>query len=215
MRHATMGGVTGVYIEANYRGHKVSPGRYRLTLKLGARTASTEAEVLPHPLYTADAATYAEYDQFMTRAEGEVNRMHDAANELHEAQEQLAAILAKLPATPPFADLRRDAEALLGKLKAWDGDVVSRQSKAYDDVENFAQKFSANWMFMVNATESDLPRVNQPSKDRFAELEPEWQKLKSRAEALNDEIQALNRKLFDQGVGAIKKKKPAGPGKIG
>jgi hypothetical protein len=214
MRHATMGGVPGVYIEASYRGHKVSPGRYRLTLTLGDRTATTDAEVLAHPLYAADAATYSEYDTFMSRAEGEVTRMHDAANDLYEAQEQLAGILAKLPATPTYAEIRRDGEALLAKLKAWDGDMVSRKSKAYDDVENFAQKFAANWLFMINATESDLPLVNQPSKDRLTELEPELAKLKARADTLGDDIQTLNRKLFDLGVGAIKKK-PAGPRKIG
>lgn len=212
MRHATMSGVPGVYIEASYRGHKVSPGRYRLTMTLGGQTVSTEAEVLANPLHTIEAATFAEYDRFMSGVEAEVTHMHDAVNELHAAQEQLTTILAGLPADDRYADVRRDAEALLAKLKTWDGDMVSRKSRAYDDVENFAQKFSANWMFMVNATESDLPRVNQPSRDRLAELEPEWARLKARADTmLNQDIQALNRKLFDRGIGAIRKQKPSGP----
>ena len=80
----------------------------------------------------------------------------------------------------------------------------------------FAQKFTANWLFMINATESELPRVNQPSRDRLSELEPEWAALRARGDAmLNDDIQALNRRLFDLGVGAIKAKKPVVPGKIG
>jgi hypothetical protein len=50
--------------------------------------------------------------------------------------------------------------------------------------------------------------VNQPSKDRLAELEPEWTKLKARADALRDQdIVTLNRKLFDLGIGAIRQKK--------
>ena len=105
---------------------------------------------------------------------------------------------------------------MLAKLKAWDGEMVSRKTRAYDDVENFAQKFTAEWFFMINATESDLPRVNQPSRDRVSELEPQWAQLKARADAmLNADIQALNRKLFDLGIGAIKKRKPAAPPKIG
>src|SRR5690606_8737777 len=32
LRHRTMPGVKGVYVEASYRGHKVSPGRYRILL---------------------------------------------------------------------------------------------------------------------------------------------------------------------------------------
>ncbi len=215
MRHASMSGVPGVYIEASYRGHKVSPGRYRLTLKTGDRTVTTEVEVRANPLYLNDVVTYAEYDQFMSTVEGEVSRMHEAVNELKEAQEQLAAILGGMSGDTRFTDVRRDGTALLDKLKAWDSDMVSRKTRAYDDPENFAQKFTANWLFMINATESDLPRVNQPSRDRLTELEPEWAQLKARSETMRNDIDALNRKLFDQGIGAIRKKKTSGPQKIG
>jgi photosystem II stability/assembly factor-like uncharacterized protein len=216
MRHGTLRGVPGVYIEASYRGHKVSPGTYRLTLKAGDRTATTDAEVLANPLYTTDAATYAEYDRFMSRIEGEVTRMHDVVNELQDAQDQLGSLLAALPADARYADVRREAEAVLARLKAWDTDMVSRKTKAYDDPENFAQKFTANWLFMVNATESDLPRVNQPSRDRLAELEPEWATLKARADTLRDQdIVTLNKKLFDLGIGAIRQKKAPGLKPIG
>ncbi len=215
LRHATMSGVPGVYIEANYRGHKVVPGRYRLTLKVGDRTVSTDADVLANPLYTTDAATYADYDTFMSRVEGEVTRMHDAVNTLRDAEEQLGAILAKLPTEARYAEVRREAEVLRAKLKAWDADMVSRKSRAYDDVENYAQKFTANWLFMINATESDLPRVNQPSRERLTELEPEWARLEARAsELLDKELQALNRKLFDQGIGAIRPRKSSKAGNI-
>jgi photosystem II stability/assembly factor-like uncharacterized protein len=216
LRHATMGGVPGVYIEASYRGHKVPPGRYRLTVRLGERTVSTEAEVLANPLYGTDAATYADYDRFMSKVEGEATRMHDVVNELHDAHRQLAAILATLPAEARFTEVRREGEALLAKLAAWDGEMVSRKTRAYDDVENFPQKFTANWLFMVNATESDLPRVNQPSRDRLAELEAEWAQLEARADAMRTvDIPALNRRLFDLGIGAIRAKTPSAPGKIG
>jgi photosystem II stability/assembly factor-like uncharacterized protein len=216
MRHSTMRGVPGVYIEASYRGHKVSPGTYRLALTVGDRTATTDAEVLANPLYTTEAATYAEYDRFMSRIEADVTRMHDVVNELQDAQEQLASLLAALPADARYAEVRREAEAVLTRLKTWDTDMVSRKTKAYDDPENFPQQFTANWLFMVNATESDLPRVNQPSRDRLAELEPEWAKLKARAETLRDQdIVALNKKLFDLGIGAIRPKRAPVPKPIG
>jgi hypothetical protein len=123
----------------------------------------------------------------------------------------LSAILTGLSSEARLQDVRRDGTALLEKLKTWDSDMVSRKTRAYDDAENFAQKFTANWLFMINATESDLPRVNQPSRDRLAELEPEWAALKARAEAMRKDIESLNRKLFDQGIGAIRKQKTSGP----
>ncbi len=204
MRNATIPGVPGVYIEASYRGHKASPGRFRFTLKSGEGSLTTEADILANPLYPTDATTYAEYDAFMSGLEAEVTLMHETVNRLHDAQGQLGSILASLPAGAQYAEVRQDGDTLLAKLKAWDADMVSRKSRAYDDVENFAQKFTANWLFLLNATESDLPRVNQPSRDRLAELQPEWARLKARADAMIDhDIPALNAKLSTLGYGAI------------
>jgi hypothetical protein len=57
---------------------------------------------------------------------------------------------------------------------------------------------------LINATESDIPRVNQPSLDRMRELNTQWAGLKARGdEILNRDIPALNKKLFDTGLGAI------------
>jgi hypothetical protein len=90
------------------------------------------------------------------------------------------------------------------KLKAWDEDMVQRRSKAYDDVENFPNRFTANYLFVINQTESDLPRVNQPSLDRLAVLTTEWAGLKSRSdELIAKDIPALNQKLWEVGFGAI------------
>jgi photosystem II stability/assembly factor-like uncharacterized protein len=204
MRHPTMAGVPGVYVEANYRGHKAVPGRYRVTLTSGERSSTTEAVILPNPLYTTDAATYAEYDAFMSELEREVTRMHVTVNQLADVRSQLTTVRAALPDDEKYATVRRDADSLLTRLKAWDTDMVSRRSRAYDDVENFEQKFSANYLFMVNATDSDIPRVNQPSRDRRAELDTAWARLKARSDALiGTELPALNRKLWDLGVGAI------------
>jgi photosystem II stability/assembly factor-like uncharacterized protein len=204
MRHHTMAGVPGVYIEANYRGHKASPGRYRFTLKQGDQTVTTEAAILPNPLYTTDAATYAEYDTFMSSMEAELTTMHETINRLNDAHDQLKTIRASLPDDAKHAAVRRDADSLMARLKAWDTDMVSRRSRAYDDVENYEQKFTAHYLFVINATESDLPRVNQPSRDRLAQLRTDWARLKARSDAMiNTEIPALNRALWDLGFGAI------------
>jgi photosystem II stability/assembly factor-like uncharacterized protein len=204
MRHNTMTGVPGVYIEASYRGHKASPGRYRFTLKQGDKSVTTEAAILANPLYAIDAATYAEYDTFMSQVERELSTMHQTVNTLTDVQGQLRTINASLPNEERLAAVKRDADSLMAKLKAWDTDMVSRRSRAYDDVENFEQKFTAHYMFLINATESDLPRINQSSRDRRAQLDAEWSRLKARSDALiNTEIPALNRRLWELGFGAL------------
>ena len=136
--------------------------------------------------------------------ETELIAMHRMVNSLYEKQKQLQSLLGSLPAGMKFAAIKKDGDALLQKMKAWDEDMVQRKSKAYDDVENFPNKFTANYLFLINQTESDIPRVNQPSLDRMRELNAKWTTLKARGtELLDRDIPAFNKRLWDAGLGAI------------
>jgi photosystem II stability/assembly factor-like uncharacterized protein len=204
MRHATMLGVPGVYIESSYAGHKAPPGKYSLTLKMGDQTVATDVEILANPLYPTTAATYAEYHQTMLAMETELTAMHRTINSLYEKQKQLESLLKTLPAGDKFSGVKKDGEALVKKMKAWDEDLVQRKSKAYDDVENFPNKFTANYLFMINQTESDIPKVNQPSLDRMKELNTQWAALKARASEITDnDLPSLNKRLWELGFGAV------------
>lgn len=204
MRHATMPGVPTAYIESSFAGHKTPPGKYVFVLKMGEQTVSTEAEVLANPLYPTSPAEYAEYHRVMSGLESELALMHRTTNRLYEKRQQLEALLAALPADSKFSAVRKEGEALVKKMKAWDEEMVQRKAKAYDDVENFPNKFTANYMFLINQMDSEIPVVNQPSLDRMKELNEQWAKLKVRAdEMLEKELPALNKQLWEMGVGAI------------
>jgi photosystem II stability/assembly factor-like uncharacterized protein len=204
LRTATVKGVPGVYIESSYAGHKVPPGNYRISLKVSGKSVSTDLQVLSNPLYQVSAESYGEYHAVMSNMESAVSQMHSQVNTLYERQQQLAQLVSGLPAGDKFDALRKEGDSLLKKMKAWDEDMVQRKSKAYDDVENFPNKFTANYMFMMNMTESDIPVVNQGSKDRLKELDAEWAALKARAdELMQKDIPAFNKKLWDAGIGPI------------
>jgi len=203
MRYETLPGVPDVRIEGSFAAHKAPPGKYTLTLKLGGQTASSEAEILANPLYPTTPAVYSEYHQTMLSMETELTTMHRMVNNLYEKQKQLESLLSSLSGDK-YGALKRDGEELSKKMKAWDEDMVQRKSKAYDDVENFPNKFTANYLFLINQTESDLPRVNQPSLDRMKELNAQWATLKARGtELLEKDVPAFNKKLWDAGLGAI------------
>lgn len=203
-RYATMPGVPGVRIEGSFAGHKAPPGKYSITMKMGEQMVSTEAEIVANPLYPTDVPTYKAYHQTMSDMETEFASMHRMVNSLYEKQTQLESLLSSLPAGDKFSAVKKEGEALLKKMKAWDEDMVQRKSKAYDDVENFPNKFTANYLFLINQTESDIPRVNQPSLDRMKELNAQWASLKARGnEMLEKDIPAFNKRLWDVGLGAI------------
>lgn len=204
LRYPTMPGVTGVYIEASYRGHKASPGKYTVVLKSGDRELSTSFEILPNPLYETDARNYQEYHTVMSKMETELTLMHNLVNSVHDKRQQLEQLLNTLPSEEKYKAIRTSGQALVQRMKQWDEDMVQRKSKAYDDVENFPNKFTAEYLFLINHTESTIPKVNKPSLDRLDELTKEWSVLHTRIrEILEKDIPAINKQLWDAGVGAV------------
>lgn len=229
MRHRTMPGIPTAYLEASYRGHKVVPGTYSLTLTMNnlptnsTTTGATSKETAPpeatskavtskevafevqnNPLYSTTPEQYKEYDKAMSEMEKTLTQMHQMTNRLHKAQNQIAKLLSSLPDDESLADLKEKGKELVEHLKAWDEEMVQRKSKAYDDVENFENKFTAEYLFLINQTESVLPRVTQGSIARRKELDAQWKDLEKQGKQLLDtEIPAFNNLLWSKKIGAI------------
>ena len=133
-----------------------------------------------------------------------VAAMHQMVNRLHQYRLQLEKLKASLPVEPSSLALHAAADSLLGSLKAWDDSMVQRKSTAYDDVENFPNRFTANYMFLLNQAESDLPRLNQPVLDQLSLMNTQWDQLRARGtDLLNREIPAINNLFWKAGVGAL------------
>jgi photosystem II stability/assembly factor-like uncharacterized protein len=204
LRHHTMPGVPDVYIESSYRGHKSIPGTYYLHLKHGEISKKVTIEIQPNPLYSTSQETYRVYDQIMTEMEKEVSLMHNLVNSIYKKKQQLEKLMSGWDNSEKYSKLKVSAQNLLNKMKKWDEAMVQRKSKAYDDVENFPNKFTANYMFMMNHNESDQPRTNQPTLDRKAELEKEWVLLKAIAyEIIDTDVPSYNKELWNAGIGGI------------
>lgn len=196
--------VPNVYIEAGFTGRRVMPGKYNYSLSMNNETVTTFGNIINNPLVKIDEKDFIEFDQYMGDMEANVTEMHHMVNTLYTAQEQIENLIATLKAENKM-DLAHQGEALVTKMKAWDGDMVQRRSQAYDDVENFVNKFTAEYLFVMNQTNSSLPRVNLSNKNRKAELDAQWIQLKATgAELLNTELPVFNDALWSAGIGAIK-----------
>ena len=205
LRHPTMIGAPTAYIEGSFRGHRVSPGNYTMTIKAGDTEATTNFTVSPNPLYDISAETYAEFDAFMNAGAAEFNDMHTKVNGMLKMRKSIDAVLKDLTNSNKLSAIKTAGEELVKKMKAWDEDMIQRRSKAYDDVENFPNKFTAEYIFLLNSTESGLPRVNNSSKDRLKELTAQWGVLKSLAvEIMESDVPAFNKQLNDAGIGVVR-----------
>ena len=201
MKYPIMTGIPNVYMEANFRGHVVPPGDYILKLKTSKETVEATGTILEIPTYKTSPGQYKAYDELMTAMEKNLTEMHQKVNLLYAVQLQLKKIVSELKASP----LKSKGEELIARVDAWDQDMVQRKSQAYDDVENFPNKFTAEYLFLINQTSSDIPRVNQSSLDRKMELDAQWKMLDERAvKFIETEIPDYNRELWNAGIGAIR-----------
>jgi hypothetical protein len=209
LRHETASSIPNVFIESSFSGHTAIPGNYTVQLMVGDKEYKTSASLTASPDLTTNVNEHKLYDSVMSHMESTVTEMHDMVNELKTKSGIVEDLIKKLKTDasfkdPKYAGLLKNAQDLLTSLTNWDEDMIQRKSTSYDDVENFPNKFTANYMFLMNQTENDVFQVNQSSLDLLKTYTTEWEKLKARGLNLkNEQIPALNKQLWELGMGAI------------
>lgn len=207
MRHTGLPGAPTAYIEGSFSGHKAMPNAYTATIKQDDKSSEVSFNILPNPLYNITQKEYQETHNFMTKTEANLTDMHLRVNKLKRVQNQIVQILKDLPEEEKLSKVKSEGKTLIQKLKSWDEEMVQRKSKAYDDVENFPNKFTAEYLFLINQNNSSIPKISQASKDRLEELNKQWEGLKSTSEELlNNVIPTFNKLLWDHGIGALNTK---------
>tara|TARA_B110000046_G_scaffold14984_1_gene14437 strand:+ start:5305 stop:8442 length:3138 start_codon:yes stop_codon:yes gene_type:complete len=207
MRHTSIPGMPTAYIEGSFRGHKAMPNAYSATLQQGAKSSEVSFSILSNPLYSVTKEDYEETHNFRAKTEANITDMHLRVNALKKVKSQIFKILKELSEEEKYSKVKAEGKTIIEKLKSWDEDMVQRKSKAYDDVENFPNKFTAEYIFLISQNDSGLPKVNQASKDRLVELDKQWKVLKKISdELLNTDIPKYNKLLWDTGIGALKTK---------
>ena len=204
MRYQSLPGIPTAYIEGSYRGHKAMPNLYSASLKLENKIAEVSFKILPNPLYDITKEEYLEIHQFKLITEANLREMHNRVNQLKKIQEQLIKVIKEFPEEEKYMALKTKGKTIIKQLKSWDEDMVQRKSKAYDDVENFPNKFTAEYIFLMNQNDSGIPKLNSASKNRLDELNKEWMILKSKSDELIETIiPDYNKLLWDYGIGAL------------
>jgi len=204
MRYQSLPGIPTAYIEGSYRGHKAMPNLYSASLKQEDKLSEVSFTILPNPLYNITKEEYLETHKFKTITEANLTDMHTRVNKLKKVQNQLIEIMKELPEEQKYMSLKSEGEAIIQQLKSWDEDMVQRKSKAYDDVENFPNKFTAEYIFLMNQNDSSIPILNSASKNRLEELNKEWMELKNRSEELIQKvIPTYNKLLWNNEIGAL------------
>ena len=203
LRHCSLPGAPEVYIEGSYSGHKAIPGRYTIRLKQGELILETKAEIIPNPEISLSKEDYQVYHEFMSAGEAAYTEMTMLTNRMYSTQQRLKQLLKKLD-QDGLKKLHKQGKNLLKAMSDWDAKMVQRLSKAYDDVENYENGFTAHYITLINQVDSDIPKITVGAQSRMKELNAEWAILKKEGQAIqSDLIPAFNQACYEQGIGVL------------
>jgi hypothetical protein len=203
MRHSLLKGIPEAYIEGSYKGHKAIPGKYKVNLSYLDKSFEITSQIIKNPISSVSDKDYKSYELFMSEAENIYNEMSIMTNDLHEIENQLNLLMINLKNSGEN-ELYEKAEKLIKKLKKWDRIMVQRLSKAYDDVENFENGFTAHYLTLINAVDSELPQVTNGAKNKMVELNNIWKEYKNQAiNVLKPQINQFNVDCQKKGNGAL------------
>ena len=202
LRHQSLPGIPKVYIEGGFSGHKAIPGTYTFELSYGDKQAQLSTTIGANPLINLSAEAYDEYHEFMSAAEKTYTEMTHKTVALYNTQQKLKAVLSSKSIDKNSA-LYSEGMRLLESLKDWDALMAQRLSKAYDDVENYENGFTAYYITLINQADSSIPKITEGAKAKMNELNQKWNALHKEAKELEALIEKFNRKAFESGLGLL------------
>ncbi|MBQ22092.1 MAG: glycosyl hydrolase [Flavobacteriales bacterium] len=203
MRHSILEGVPEVYIEGRFNGHKVIPGKYKVKLSYLDKNFEITSEIIPNPMMSVSNNDFKTYEVFMKDAENIYNQMTTMTNNFQKIKNEIEVLKIDLKKNDED-ELYNKAEDLIVELTNWDNIMVQRLSKAYDDVENFENGFTAHYLTLINAADSSLPMITNGAKNKFIELNKKWNQYKNQAvNVIRPKIIQFNQDCQKNGIGAI------------
>jgi len=192
MRYPTLPGVPTVFIEGAYEGRKSAPGTYSVRLKYNSNEKTVPAKILPDPRINATVADYEEQQQWVNKTEDGIKDIHESVLRIRKIRKQVTEVT-ELVDTVKMKEIADSGKKLAEKLLKWEEELVQNKAQSNDDIINFINKTSADYIFLKGELDANIPYVTGGQKQQYEKLDADWQKLKATMNALLDkDVAAFN-----------------------
>ena len=99
------------------------------------------------------------------------------------------------------SEVKNNGSKLLKLMDNWDKKMMQRMSMAYDDVENFPNKFLADYLFILDQIKGDIPNVSEGILKSLKSHDEKWIELKKEIDKINQvNIPKYNNELWSNGI---------------
>ncbi len=192
LRYPTLPGVPNVFIEGSYEGRRAAPGQYTAHFTLGKATQAVPVSIVADPRITATPAEYAEQQEWSMKTEQAIRDIHASVLQIRKIKMQVNEII-KLVDTVQMKEVVAQGRKLTAKLQQWEDELVQNKAQSNDDVINFVNKVSADYIFLKGELDANVPYVTNGQKEQYAALDKVWTGLRSQLNSLlNKDVAAFN-----------------------
>lgn len=193
MRYPTLPGVPSVFIEGAYDGRKAAPGNYTGKLKYGKNVKAVSLKILPDPRINATAAEYADQQDLGSKLEAGIKEIHETVLRIRKVRKQINEVVDLLKDNAQFKDITDSGKNITAKLQKWEDEIVQNKAQSNDDIINFINKISADYIFVKGEMDANIPYVTSGQRLQYEKLNADWLKLKSDINGiLNKDVAGFN-----------------------
>ena len=186
MRYPTLPGVPTVFIEGSYEGRKAAPGNYTARLKYDTLERSVSLKILPDPRINATPAEYAEQQEWMAKTENGIREIHESVLRIRKIRKQINEVVDLVGSRADMKEVADSGRSIAGKLLKWEEELVQNKAQSNDDVINFINRVSADYIFLKGEMDANIPYITNGQKQQFGKLDAGWQVLKGEMNTLLD-----------------------------
>lgn len=203
-RTASIPNVPKVFVNGDYRGHMVVPGKYQIRLSHGEESQTVEATILADPRLNATAADYEAQQKITAAIEESVKEMHQSVNAMRRAKAQVTELTSLLKKMEGKEALLDTGKALIAKIESWEQNLIQPKQETFQDVINFPNQLNAELLNLRRRVGTHDPRPTEGAKKRLAELLGQWDTYKQAMQQIIDvELAAFNQMHLQQRIPAV------------
>jgi hypothetical protein len=168
---------------------------YKASLHLDSTIYEKTFQVLADPRIKASATDYEKQANLLQNIATDVNDIHVSVVRMRNLQKQLAGIVERIENKEAYKSILSFADSIKTKIDEWEEKLIQTKSESNDDVINFVNKLTANYIFLRGELDTNTPHVTLGHVQRFKELNDEWRIYKAELNAILEiDIKNFNEK---------------------
>lgn len=195
-------------LNADYRGHRVAPGKYIAKMTYGDLVSETQVVILDPPDLKIPPKAWQDQQTLIENIEERINEMHESIKVTMEMNQKIESISKQIDKEKGLEDLKKASDDISKKLKDWQSKVIELRQKGFQDALNWPAGMNAEFFWIRNNLDTYDPSIPEGYKTRFSDLEIEWGSHKQLFdELINKEVKEFNDLYRSKALPALPKPK--------